>query len=83
MLELEGTIHDGRLDISEAVDLPDGVRVRVTIEPLPPTVDEARRRFSELFRECVDDPAFADAVEEAVAQRQDNLPRDIDLDAAP
>lgn len=82
MLEVEGIIHGRRVDLNDATDLPDGARVRVVLQPLPPAGEEARRRFSTLFRACVDDPSFADAVEAAEAQRHALPPRDVDLDEA-
>lgn len=58
---LRAVVHQGRIELEEPVELPDGTHVRVTVHPDHPTksetgtVAEARRDLYRLLEEAEED----------------------------
>ncbi len=79
MLEVEGTVHGRRVDLDVDVGLPDGARVKVTIDAASLTRQQKLAVFESVFGSCAGDPTFSQAVAEIEALRDSRPPRDVEL----
>lgn len=79
---LEGVIKGKGIELDQVPPLPDGARVTVSLEPRTLTVSERQALLTALAGSCADDPSFSAAVHEAVARRELDTPRPVNLDSA-
>jgi hypothetical protein len=84
-VNLKGIVTGKHIELERETGLPPGseVKVSLSIEKPELSLDEKRALLEKLFGSWANDPSIPGIFERIAGERKKDLPREIDLDAAP
>lgn len=74
-----GYLHGKTIELEEDTGLPDGVYLRIILESTDISLEERKERIRALGGTWSDDSTIEGIFDEIQKERENNLPRDLDL----
>lgn len=77
--KIKGTVHGKTIELEQALRLPDGSAVSVSVELLPLLDEERRHRVLDLSGAWKDDPSIGAIFEEIARERRTHRGREVHI----
>lgn len=81
-MQIQGILKGNHIELSQELNLPDGLSVTVEIHPASSSIEEKRRMIDSLCGSWAKDDSLTPIFDEIERNRRNAAPREVAFDAA-